>query len=97
MIGVTKTSLKHETIPFVKESLVLIVPPNHPLAKREIVSLRELEGYPFIIRAKGSTTRKIVLEAFKDLNIHPSLSKYAIIPPSFAGGMNGLPSPLGGA
>jgi hypothetical protein len=24
------------------------------------------------------------------------LSKYARIPPSFAGGMNGLPSPLGG-
>jgi len=25
-----------------------------------------------------------------------ALSKYARIPPSFAGGMNGLPSPLGG-
>ena len=73
LIGVTKTSSKLETIPFLKEPLVLIVSPNHPLAKRKIVSLRELEGYPFIIRAKGSTTRRIVLEAFKDLNVRPSL------------------------
>jgi len=73
LIGVTKTSSKVETIPFLKEPLVLIVSPNHPLAKRKIVSLIELEGYPFIIRAKGSTTRRIVLEAFRDLNIRPSL------------------------
>jgi DNA-binding transcriptional LysR family regulator len=73
LIGVTKTSSKVETIPFLKEPLVLIVSPNHPLTKRKIVSLIELEGYPFIIRAKGSTTRRIVLEAFRDLNIRPSL------------------------
>ena len=30
------------------------------------------------------------------INSVMSLSKYARIPPSFAGGMNGLPSPLGG-
>jgi DNA-binding transcriptional LysR family regulator len=73
LIGVTKTSSKLKTIPFLKEPLVLIVSPNHPLARRRIVSLRELEGYPFIIRAKGSTTRRVVLQAFKDLDIRPSL------------------------
>jgi len=73
LIGLTKTSSKLEAIPFLKEPLVLIVSPNHSLAKRKVVSLRELEGYPLIIRAKGSTTRKIVLQAFKDLEIRPSL------------------------
>jgi DNA-binding transcriptional LysR family regulator len=73
LIGLTKASSKLEAIPFLKEPLVLIVSPEHPLAKRKLVSLRELEGYPFIIRAKGSTTRRIILQAFKDLDIRPSL------------------------
>jgi len=73
LIGVTKTSSRLKTIPFLKEPLVLIVSPNHPLARRRIISLRELEGYPFIIRAKGSRTRRIILQAFKDLDIRPSL------------------------
>jgi DNA-binding transcriptional LysR family regulator len=73
LIGMTKISSKLKTIPFLKEPLVLIVSPTHPLAKRKIVSLRELEGYPFIIRAKGSRTRRIILQAFKDLDIRPSL------------------------
>lgn len=73
LIGLTRTSSKLEAIPFLEEPLVLIVSPDHSLAKRKVVSLRELEGYPFIIRAKGSTTRRIVLQAFKDLEIRPSL------------------------
>ena len=73
LIAVTKTSSKLESIPFLKEPLVLIVSPKHPLAKKKVVSLRELEGYPFIIRAKGSTTRRIILQAFKEVGIHPSL------------------------
>ena len=35
LIGVTKVSSKFESIPFLREELVLIVSPNHPLAKRE--------------------------------------------------------------
>jgi len=73
VIGVTKVSRKFESIPFLREELVLIVSRDHPLSKRKSVSLRELEGYPLIIRAKGSTTRKILLQAFKALDIRPSL------------------------
>jgi DNA-binding transcriptional LysR family regulator len=40
---------------------------------RKSVSLKELERYPLIIRAKGSTTRRIILQAFKEVGIHPSL------------------------
>ncbi len=73
LIAVTKKSNRFESIPFLKEELVLIVSPNHPLARRKTVSLEELERYPLIIRAKGSTTRKIILQAFQEAGIHPSL------------------------
>jgi DNA-binding transcriptional LysR family regulator len=73
LIAVTKKSHRFESIPFLKEELVLIVSPNHPLVKRKTVSLEELERYPLIIRAKGSTTRRIILQAFKEAGIHPSL------------------------
>ena len=73
LIGLVKASSRFESVRFLKEELVLIVSPNHPLAKRKTVSLKGIEGYPFIIRAKGSTTRKILLHAFEEFDIHPSL------------------------
>jgi DNA-binding transcriptional LysR family regulator len=73
LIAVTKKTSRFESIPFLKEELVLIVSPNHPLVGRKTVSLKELERYPLIIRAKGSTTRRIILQAFKEVGIHPSL------------------------
>ncbi|MEI9479528.1 MAG: hypothetical protein WCO26_23560, partial [Deltaproteobacteria bacterium] len=44
---------------------------------------------------KCQFSEKRIAETFYSL-ILTVLSKYARIPPSFAGGMNGLPSPLGG-
>ncbi|MGQ9647774.1 MAG: LysR substrate-binding domain-containing protein [Thermodesulfobacteriota bacterium] len=73
VIGMTKVPSQFESIPFLKEELVLIVPPRHPLSRRKSVSLKELEGYPLIIRAKGSTTRRLLLQAFKELEVCPSL------------------------
>jgi DNA-binding transcriptional LysR family regulator len=73
LIGAVKASSKFELVPFLKEELVLIVSPTHPLGKRKAVSLKEIEGYPFIIRAKGSTTRRILFHAFEEFDIHPSL------------------------
>ena len=73
LIGRTKVPSKFESIPFLKEELVLIVSPSHPMAKREKVSLKAIRKFPFIIRAKGSTTRKIILKAFQELGIGPSL------------------------
>lgn len=73
LIAVTKKSPRFESIPFLKEELVLIVSPNHPLVRKKTVSLMELEKYPLIIRAEGSTTRRIILQAFKETGVHPSL------------------------
>jgi DNA-binding transcriptional LysR family regulator len=73
LIGAITASSKFELVPFLREELVLIVSPDHPLGKRKVVSLREIKGYPFIIRAKGSTTRSILLHSFEEFDIHPSL------------------------
>ncbi|MGQ9509289.1 MAG: LysR family transcriptional regulator [Thermodesulfobacteriota bacterium] len=73
LIAVTKTSLRFVSIPFLKEELVLIVSPFHELACKDRISIREIQRFPFIIRAKGSTTRKVLLEAFKKSRIQPSL------------------------
>jgi DNA-binding transcriptional LysR family regulator len=73
LIGITKASSKCESVPFLKEDLVLIASPDHPLALRQKVSLKELERVPLIIRTKGSTTRKILIQAFQEQNVHPSL------------------------
>ncbi|MBS3919456.1 MAG: LysR family transcriptional regulator [Deltaproteobacteria bacterium] len=73
LIGMTKIPFKLESIPFLREDLVLIVSPSHPMAKREKISLKAIRKFPFIIRAKGSTTRKIVLKAFQELGIRPLL------------------------
>ncbi len=73
LIGVTGISSKFEFVPFLREELVLITSPSHPLSAQKKVSLKAIGEYPFILRAKGSTTRKIVLQAFKELGIRPSL------------------------
>jgi DNA-binding transcriptional LysR family regulator len=73
LIGLVKASSRFESVPFLKEELFLIVSPNHLLGKRKSVSLKEIERHPFIIRAKGSTTRRILFQAFEEFNIHPSL------------------------
>jgi len=49
-------------IPFLQEELVLIVPPDHPFAHEEGVSLRDLAGQPFIAREVGSATRELLEE-----------------------------------
>jgi hypothetical protein len=52
---------------------------------------------PFV-SLKGSITRKGYRKILMNAKVKRNdfLSKCARIPPSFAGGMNGLPSPLGG-
>ena len=73
LIGITKVPSRFESIPFLQEELVLTVSPSHPLADKKEVSLEAIKDFPFIIRAKGSTTRKVVLQAFHEMGIRPSL------------------------
>jgi len=42
------------------DELVLIVPPQHPLAKKTEVSIFEITTEPFIVREEGSGTRQMI-------------------------------------
>lgn len=46
--------------PYVRDALVLIVPPRHPFVERGSISVQELEYQPFIVREAGSGTRRLL-------------------------------------
>lgn len=46
--------------PFARDELILAVPAAHPWAGRSTVRLAELPGQPFIMRERGSGTRKVM-------------------------------------
>ena len=51
----------HLTVtPFTKERIVLVVPPKHPWARKRRISLKELEGQPFILLQDGSTVKDLL-------------------------------------
>ncbi len=60
-------------IPFSREEVVLILAPNHPLAKKRSISPVELAGEPLILQERGSGTRKLVNGLFDDHGISPDI------------------------
>lgn len=56
---------------FIKDKLVLITPPDHPLAKKEKVSVFELDKYPFISRENGSGTRIEIEQHLEEVGLSP--------------------------
>lgn len=49
---------------FATYSRVAVVPKNHPLLKKQGISLEDLSKYPLILPAIGSRTRKVIDNAF---------------------------------
>lgn len=54
-----------------QEELVLVLPPGHPLATRTSVSIKALAKEKFILREKGSSTRLIMRNLFRQHRINP--------------------------
>src|SRR5574337_466349 len=50
---------------FAEDEMVLVVPPANPWASRRSVNAKELLGQPFLIRERGSGTRKIMEQALE--------------------------------
>ena len=57
--------------PFAQDELVLAVQAAHPWASRSTVRLAELAGQPFIMRERGSGTRKVMEQALIDHAVDP--------------------------
>lgn len=60
------------SLPVIDDFLVLACSTKHAFASRETVSLKELEGYPFVMREQGSGTRSLFEQyaADKHLNLN---------------------------
>ncbi|HFQ14073.1 MAG TPA: LysR family transcriptional regulator [Gammaproteobacteria bacterium] len=76
------------------DELVLIVPPDHELAKRDKVCPKELVNYPFICREEGSGTREVMLDSMSadggstaDLNVVMELGSLEAIKGAVEAGM----------
>ncbi|MBS4960266.1 MAG: LysR family transcriptional regulator [Clostridiales bacterium] len=69
---------------FMKNRLLLIFPPDHPLKNKNKVYLNDLASYPFLLREKGSSNRAYLdhIFALHSMNIDPlwdSTSTQAIV------------------
>ena len=53
------------------DQLVVIVPPGHELANKDIVPLKSIADYPFICREEGSGTREVMLESMNVAGMTP--------------------------
>jgi DNA-binding transcriptional LysR family regulator len=62
-----------KVLSFAQEELVLIMGRFHPLARSRRLSLRDLGRAPLILREKGSGTRDIILEKYREARLKPSI------------------------
>ncbi len=60
-------------IPFSQEEMVLITAPNHPFTQKDAIDVRSLAEVPFIMKDRGSGTRKLVDELFKRKSCEPDI------------------------
>jgi DNA-binding transcriptional LysR family regulator len=59
--------------PFSKEEMAVIVAPGHPLIKKKSITFKDLANEPFIMKEKGSGTRKLVENLFSCRNCIPNI------------------------
>jgi len=59
--------------PFSKEEMAVIVAPGHPFTKKKSISFKDLANEPFIMKEKGSGTRKLVEELFSNTDCTPDI------------------------
>jgi DNA-binding transcriptional LysR family regulator len=62
-----------KVISYRREELVLILGRNHPLTRLRKISLKELAREPLILREKGSGTRDIILEKYREARVKPPI------------------------
>jgi DNA-binding transcriptional LysR family regulator len=61
------------TVPVLREELLLVTMPTHPLAKQRRVAPADLAGQPFVMFESGSATRHVIDRFFVGENIEPTV------------------------
>jgi DNA-binding transcriptional LysR family regulator len=75
-VAIIAKAIEHPEVnffPFSKEEMVLIMAPDHPLAKKKAITFKELAQEPFIMKENGSGTRKLVEELFGKEECSPNI------------------------
>lgn len=62
-----------KVIPFTQEELVLALARDHPLNRKPKISLEDLAKESLVIREKGSYTREIILDRYREAKIKPHI------------------------
>lgn len=62
-----------QTIPIYDETLVVLLPPNHPLRDKLKVNMTDLAKEQFIISKEGFQTRLDILNAFQKEGVQPNI------------------------
>ena len=71
ILGTPPESLEAEIERFAENPLVAIAPPDHPLARRPGLTMRDLAEYPFLTRESGSGTRLAAERCFEEAGATP--------------------------
>jgi DNA-binding transcriptional LysR family regulator len=74
---VTKYKIKTEKL--ISDELTLIVPANHPWAKKKEISILDILKEPFIFREEGSGTRQVIEKYLSKCGISPQKMKITTI------------------
>jgi DNA-binding transcriptional LysR family regulator len=61
------------TVPVLREELLLVMNPTHPLAKRRRITPKDLAGEPFVLFELGSATRRVIDHFFATHGIEPTV------------------------
>jgi DNA-binding transcriptional LysR family regulator len=60
-------------LPFCQEEIVVLLSPDHDIAKKKSVTLNELAKEPIIMKERGSGTRKCLTESFTQNGLIPNI------------------------
>ncbi len=61
------------TVPVLREELLLVTMPTHPLARRRRIMPADLAGQPFVLFEAGSATRRVIDSFFVTEKIEPTI------------------------
>jgi DNA-binding transcriptional LysR family regulator len=91
IFGQPPAEMDVHAVSFLRNPLVALAPPGHPLLKRKQVSLAEFASYPFLAREPGSGTRRaterMVRQHGLELKVRMELGSNEAIKQSVAAGM----------
>jgi DNA-binding transcriptional LysR family regulator len=79
VVGARAVDTHLEAHPFLTDELVIAVPPKHPWAKKRSIPVKALTGEPFVLREKGSGTRRVMEERLGKAGVlSPDLNSVAV-------------------